>query len=252
MRFLPVLCVFTTLLALPGPASAQTAESLVKSGQTVLNISASETKAVQQDVLISSLRAEYEGKDSTALQNKINTLTAKALEMAKKFDDVEVMTDNYYVYPYDPNQYAHPDPEERIEDVHKKEVIWRGSQGLQLKSKNSEKLLKLMGELQAIGFQTSSLNYTLSTEAFETIRDSLMESTLKKLSEKAKNAAKALGKSSAELVEVSVDTGYPQPPVMMMARAEMSTGTDAKMASPMASPGESEIVLTVSARAILK
>lgn len=254
MRFFLILSVlfagFTTQAM--APAFAQEA-SLVKSGQTVLNISASERQNVQQDLLIASLRYETESTDSAALQNKINTLITKALEAGKKYKDVQVATDHYYVYPYDPNQQPHPDPEEKIDNHEKKPVVWRGSQGLQLKSKNSADLLKLLGELQAMGMQTNNLSYTLSPESFETVRDGLMESALTKLREKAERAAKALGKKEAELVEVNVDTAYPNYPMPMMARAEMGMqAMDMKSAAPVASPGDSEITLTVSARAVLK
>ncbi len=249
MRFFLIVSVLIAGFAVPAMAQEV---SLVKSGQTVLNISASERQAVQQDLLIASLRYETEGTDSAALQNKINTLIAKALEASKKYKDVQVSTDHYYVYPYDPNQQPHPDPEQRIENHEKKPVVWRGSQGLNMKSKNSADLLKLLGELQAIGMQTNNLSYTLSPEAFETIRDGLMESALVKLREKAERAAKALGKKEAELVEVSVDTAYPNYPMPMMARAEMAMDKGAGYSAPVASPGDSEITLTVSARAVLK
>ena len=250
MRFFLILSI--VIAGFAGPAMAQEA-SLVKPGQTVLNISASERQTVQQDLLIASVRYETEGPDSAALQNKINTLMAKALEASKKYKEVQVATDHYYVYPYDPNQQPHPDPEERIKNHEKKPIVWRGSQGLQMKSKNSADLLKLLGELQEMGMQANNLSYTLSPESFETVRDGLMESALVKLREKAERAAKALGKSEAELVEVSVDTAYPNYPMPMMARAEMAgQAMDAKFAAPTASPGDSEITLTVSARAVLK
>jgi predicted secreted protein len=255
MRFFLVSCVVLSGFVLTGPAMAQEVpQSLVRSGQTVLNISASERQTVQQDLLIASVRFETEGTDSRTLQDKINQLVSKALDESKKYTDVKVVTDNYYVYPYDPNQYV-PRPDGTMEEPkEKKPVIWRGAQGLSLKSKNSEQLLKLMGSLQEMGFQTNNLSYTLSPESFETIRDSLMESALAKLKVKADRASKALGKKEAELVEVSVDTAYPQYPQPMMARAEMAmdAGASAKFAAPVASPGESEITLTVSARAVLK
>ncbi len=247
MRFFLILCVLTA--GFTAPSMAQEA-SLVKSGQTVLNISASERQSVQQDLLIASVRYEIDGPDSRDIQNKINTLMAKAVAASKEYKDVQVTTDQYYVYPYDPNVY-NGDPAQQKE---KKPMIWRGSQGLNMKSKNSEDLLKLLGEFQDMGMQTSNLSYTLSPEAFETIRDGLMESALTKLREKAERAAKALGKKEAELVEVNVDTAYPNYPMPMMARAEMAGGMamDMKVATPTASPGDSEITLTVSARAVLK
>lgn len=249
MRFFLILSVL--FAGFTAPAMAQEA-SLVKPGQTVLNISASERQNVQQDLLIASLRYETESPDSAALQNKINTLITNALTIGKKYQDVQVATDHYYVYPYDPNPQPHPDPDQRIENSEKKPVVWRGSQGLQLKSKNSADLLKLLGELQAIGMQTNNLSYTLSPESFEIVRDGLMESALTKLREKAERAAKALGKKEAELVEVNVDTAYPNYPMPMMARAEMAMDKSAGYAAPVASPGDSEITLTVSARAVLK
>jgi predicted secreted protein len=248
MRFFLILCVLTAGFA--APTMAQEQGSLVKPGQTVLNISASERQNVQQDLLTASLRYETEGNDSKVLQNKINTLMAKALATAKEFPDVQVSTDHYYVYPYDPNPQPYPVDQSASE---RKPIIWRGSQGLNLKSKNSADLLKLFGALQDLGMQTNNLSYTLSPETFETVRDGLMESALTKLREKAERAAKALGKKEAELVEVSVDTAYPNYPMPMMARAEMAgMAMDAKMAPPSASPGDSEITLTVSARAVLK
>lgn len=252
MRFFLLFCVLAASFSLFQPALAQE-ESLVKPGQTVLNIAASERKVVPQDLLIASLRFESDSTDPRALQSKINGLMQKALDKAKSYEAVDTSTDHYYVYSYDPNQNAHPDPEERIKDTEEHKLIWKGSQGLQLKSKNSEALLKLMGELQDMGFQSSGLTYTLSPETFEAVRDSMMEGALAKLAERAKRAAKALGKDSAELVEVNVDTGYPSPPMPMMARAEMAQmkgGAD--MAAPSADPGESEITLSVNARAVLK
>lgn len=246
MRFFLFLCV--TMAFLASPARAE--ENLVQPGRTVLNISANERQAVQQDLLIGSLRTEMEGADSKVLQDKINTLMAKALEEGKKYKDVIVSTDHYYVYPYDPNQMI--PVEQRPANYEAKPIIWKGSQGIQLKSKNSEQLLKLMGTLQEIGFASSNLSYTLSPEAFEEIRDTMVDGALKKLVAKAKAAAKSLGKSDAELVEVTVDAGYPNypQPMMMMARAEAGMAKD--MAAPVASPGEAEINLTVSARAVLK
>lgn len=247
MRFFLILGVF--IVGFTTQVMAQDT-GLVKSGQTVLNISASERQNVQQDLLIGSLRYEAESQDAKELQNKINTLMAKALETSKKYKDVQVTTDHYYVYPYDPNPNPSADPDEQ----RKRQTVWRGSQGLSMKSKNSADLLKLLGELQDLGMQTSNLSYTLSPETFETVRDSLMESALTKLREKAERAAKALGKKEAELVEVNVDTAYPNYPMPMMARGEMASGMamDMKVAAPAASPGDAEITLTVSARAVLK
>ncbi len=247
MRFLAVLCALTSVFLWPARAMAE--ESQVRPGQIVLNVSATEHDTVQQDVLTASLRYEAEGEDSKALQGAINGVMAKALAKAKTHERVEAATDHYYVYIFDPHAREHPDPEERVRDSQKhRSKIWKGSQGIRLKSSDPESMLKLVSELQSMGLQTSDLGYALSPEAFEKTRDALLESALQKLTEKARRTAKALGKNSAELVEVNIDSDYPAP-VPMMARAEALTS---EMDTPVVSPGQSEITLTVSARAILR
>ena len=62
-----------------------------------------------------------------------------------------------------------------------------------------------------------------------------------------------MGKSRTDLVEVTVDTAdnMVHPPMMMRAVA-MDAGGAMEKSAPSAEPGETEITLTVSARALLK
>jgi len=69
---------------------------------------------------------------------------------------------------------------------------------------------------------------------------------------KADRAARALGKSSAELLEINVDMGGFQQPQMMRAMSMGAEMASSKMDAPVAAPGQSDITLTVSARAMLK
>ncbi|AGH97437.1 SIMPL domain-containing protein [Micavibrio aeruginosavorus] len=228
-------------------AFAQDATRLPAAGETLLNVAATERVEVQQDLLIANLRVEMEGTDPAILQNEINTIMKNAVEKSKAVTDVKTSTDGYYVYPYDPN----PQPVEKGVTP-KKEQKWRGSQGITISGKNPQALLELAGELQAIGLVMGGLNYTLSPEATETARDSLMEAALAKVQTKADRAGKALGKTKVELVEVSVDSAMPSYPQPMMMRAMASDGMMEKGAAPTAEPGMSEITLTVTARALLK
>jgi predicted secreted protein len=98
------------------------------------------------------------------------------------------------------------------------------------------------------------LQYSVSPELMEETQNSLLEAALTKLKTKAERTAKALGKASAELLNVNVDMGSPHYPQPMMARAEMAMDSmaGAKMAAPVAEPGETDITLTVNATALLK
>lgn len=241
------------------PAGAQDAAGgengliRLKEGQTLLNISATERKDVSQDILTASLRYETQGTDPKALQNEINTVMKKVLARAKESADVKVSTDSYYVYPYDPAPSAPaPYPHEEKGDATAGRQ-WRGSQSLQLQSKSADTLLELAGALQDMGLLLDGLSYSLSPEKAEDVKDSLMEAALDKLRARAQRAAKAMGMTKTDLVEISIDTSNNDAPMPMMRTAMIADAAPiGKMEEPVAEPGETEITLTVSARALLK
>jgi predicted secreted protein len=244
-----IIAFFAILMFLPVIAQAQDLNTLldIPSGETLVNLSATERVEVDQDLLISSLRYEAENKDAKKLQDDINTVMKAALDKAKSYPDVKVETQQYYVYK---NEY-YPNP---ANQVGKPISTWRGQQGLILKSKNAADVLKLTGELQEMKLAVNGLNYMVSPELLEETQNTLLEGALAKLTAKAERIAKALGKSKADLLNVNVDMGgyYPQP---MMARAEMMSMDGAaapKMDAPVAAPGQSDITLTVSATARIK
>ncbi|HRQ59950.1 MAG TPA: SIMPL domain-containing protein, partial [Alphaproteobacteria bacterium] len=132
MRFaLPILA----FLALATPAAAQDLPTLldIPAGQSLVNLSATERVEVDQDLLMASLQYEAVNKNSTALQDEINTKMAKAVELAKKVGSVKITTGGYYVYQYD------PDP-----NTERNDMEWRGAQSLQIKGKKADELLKLV------------------------------------------------------------------------------------------------------------
>lgn len=249
-----LLITTAALIALPLTAHAQdTGKGLfdLPPGQTVINLSTIERVEVDQDLLVARLRYEGENKDARALQNEINTLMKKAVDLAKADSAVKVTTQQYYVYPVDPQPPV--TPLEKQSGVKKEERVWRGSQELEIKSEKADSILDLTAKMQDMGLVMNGLSYTLSPDKAQATQESLMETALDKLGKKADRAAKALGKSSADLLEVNVDSGgyYPQP-MMMSARMEMDGASMGKMAAPVAAPGQTEITMTVSAKALLK
>lgn len=249
MRRFVLPALIAAFLSFAAPSSAQDYQTVldIPAGQTLVNLSATERVEVEQDLLVASLQFESQDKDPRALQDRINELMTKAVAKAKSYPGVKVSTQQYYVYPheYDPN----PRPDRPNGQLTR---TWRGQQGLQLESKQADDLLKLTGELQEMGLTMTNLNYTLSSDLMEATQESLLESALQKLTAKAQRAAKALGKAQADLLEVNVDVSdyYPGPVMQTMAMgAEMAMD---RMATPVAEPGDSEITMTVSARAMLK
>ncbi|MCD8498074.1 MAG: SIMPL domain-containing protein [Alphaproteobacteria bacterium] len=243
MRF---LTAFLAFLCFSFPAAAQDLPTLldIPPGQSLVNLSATERVEVDQDLLIANLQYEARNASSTALQDEINKTMSKAVETAKKVDSVKISTGSYYVYQYDPDPQS---PRNALE--------WRGSQSLQIKGKQADELLELVADLQEQGLSMQGLSYAVSPELMEETQNNMLEAALGKLKTKAERTAKALGKDSADLLNINVDIGggvmYGRP---MMARAEMAmdSAVGMKMAAPVAEPGQSDITLTVSATALLK
>ena len=238
-RFFVFLTATFFLFAL-SPARAQMQDPILTlpDGQAILNISATERMEIEQDLLVATLSYVVLDRDPRTLQNEINTVMAAALKAAKKVESIKVNTGAYQVY--------------EQHDPRTKEKKWRGSQSLTLKSKKAEDLLELTGKLQDMRLTMNGLSYMLAPETAVIIQDNLMEAALKQLQDRANRAAKAMGKSAAELRDINVQSGgmpYPQP---QYARGMAMAESDMAMATPVASAGETTITLTVSARAILK
>ncbi len=224
-------------------ASAQIEFDLneLATGQALLNINATEQQSVDQDELRASLQYIAEGTDQTALQNEVNKAVAKALDTIKKSKNVEHETDQYYVYMVNRNN-------EKITDQTK----WRAQQGITLSGKNADEILILAGKLQETGFKMNGLNYYLSSEKHQETTDAMLKTALIKLQKRAKEAARALGKSDAQLIEIDAQGGGNISPPMYAARAErMMADSSSQIAKPSAAPGKTDVSLTVSARALL-
>lgn len=250
MKRVPLLLAMS-MLSLPVMTSVAKAElDLPPAGSTIINFSATEKRTMPQDLLIASLRIEAEDKkDSGAVQRQINEAMKKALDLAKTESAFKVSTGAYSVYKYD-----NPIIVDRTTGEQKNDPTWKGSQTIEIQSKDATKLLETVGKIQDMGFAMNNLSYTLSPEVVDKVRDELMVEALKKLSAKAKVVAETLGKSKVDLVDVNVDAGGPITPMYknMMARGEMAMAADASMPPPVAEAGETDVSLTVSARALIQ
>ena len=234
-----LMFAFAVFALTPSMVSAQCSDPFLElpEGQVMMNLSATERKEVEQDLLVATLAYVGENRDARALQNEINTAMKKALDLSKQEKNIKVNTGSYQVY-------------ERA-DPRTKEKKWHGRQTLTLKSKKADDLLELAGKLQDMKLMMNGLNYMLAPETSVSIQDSLMEDALRQLQTRADRAAKALGKSGAVLRDVSIQNNrvpYQQTYQSRGAHMEMAA---MDMAAPVASAGETTITLTVSARALL-
>jgi predicted secreted protein len=231
-------------LCLTSPALAQNQLSLgeLQSGQLALNLSLTEQQRVEQDTLNVSLQYIAQGRDRTELQNEVNKIMSEALELVRAVSSLEYSTTHYHV------QIVQTDRPTRT-DINN--PVFRAQQGLNITSKDSAALLELAGELQARGLTLDGLYYTLSDAAHEQVAAELTKAALQKLQNRAQGAAEALGKQSAELVEVSMDGTPNFMDVRQKFAMETFSSPAMDYAPPVAEPGETVISITVSARAVL-
>lgn len=238
--FVFAVCVLSA--ALPRDVAAQCGAAPMldlPDGHVAMSFSATERREVEQDLLVASLSYIATGRDSRALQDEINSAMKDAVARARKEQNIKAQTGTYQVY--------------EMTDPRTGEKKWRGSQNMTLKSKDADDILDLVGDLQEMELTMNGLSYTLDPETAVSVKDSLMEAALVQLQNRADRAAKALGKSSAELRNVSIDNNdMPYPQSEMYARSMAMESIAADIAAPVAEAGETTISLTVSASAILK
>lgn len=234
---LAVCTAFAGVIAGITPVHGQPAQ-LLPEGQTLITLTVTERTKVAQDLLLANLRVELENRDQSVVQNDINSAMEQALSRARAVAGVEVSTGYYGVYQMN-RQTAGGRPD----------LVWRGSQSINLESRDAAALLSLAGELQAMGFLMSQLSYQLSTEQADEVRDSLMESAIVRAREKAERATRALGKSTFDIASLDVDSSSNfAPPMMMRSLAADSM----EMAAPVAEAGETEVTLTIRIQAVAR
>jgi len=237
---------FSLLLGLLSPVPAALAQNQLslgelQPGQLALNLSASEQQDVAQDTLNAVLEFASQGRDKVELQDQVNKSMQQALELLKTTEGINYQTTTYQVYiiQNDPGRFNVNNP------------VWRAQQSVQLDSLDSARLLDVIGQLQGMGLTVSNLFYSLSTEQYEKVAAELTGKVLQTLQARANAAADALNKSKAELVEVSLDGNSNFIAYRRGAYDMAAMSAEAAVAPPVADPGETQVTVNVSARAIL-
>jgi predicted secreted protein len=230
------LCGFSFTLA-----QNQLSLGQLQPGQLVLNLSATEQQQVAQDTLNATLEFAVQGRDKIALQDQVNSAMQQALEELKAEDSVHYQSAAYQVYiiQSDPGRFNVSNP------------VWRAQQSLQLDSLDSAALLDLVGKLQGMGLTVNNLYYSLSSAKYETVAAELTSKVLITLQHRADAAATGLQKTRAELVEVSLDGNSNFIAYRGDFQVRAMAADSSEIAPPVADPGETQVSVTVAARAIL-
>ena len=199
--------------------------------QNVLQLSATGTVEVQQDLLALTLTTTREGPDAATVQNQLKAALDAALVEAKKAalpGQLDVRTGNFSLYP----RYSR---DQKISG-------WSGTAELVMEGRDFPRITSTAGKIQTMTM--GGVGFGLSREQRARVEGEAQALAIERFKAKATELARGFGFSGYTLREVAVnsnDQGYPRPRMMAMemkaAQADAPVPVEA---------GKSSVVVTVS------
>ena len=241
------------MLATAAPVAARAHEK--DDGSTTVTLNAEARRMVEQDRVTATLNFEASGATAQAVQAEINAKMQAAKPRYDAVGGVKTSTGQYNVYkdyPREPQPKKDGTPGWTPEEREAK-AFWRGSQSLMLDGVKSDAMLMLISSLQKEGFALQGLNFYMSRDAEDRVKDALITEALGNIRARAENIQKALGKRSIHYAKIDLGGGNQPIPMMrsMAMKAESYAAADS-MPAPVAEAGETEVVMHVTAEVKLK
>ena len=226
------------MLAAAGAAFSQ--NFAVPSPQNVLQLSATGTVEVQQDLLRMSLQTTREGTDAAAVQSQLKSALDAALAEARKSaqpGQLDVSTGNFNLSP----RYTR---DGKING-------WQGSAELLLEGRDFPRITQTAGRIATL--TVGSIGFGLSREQRANQETDAQTQAIDNFKQKAGELARGFGFSGYTLREVSVNSnvGDAGRPRMMAAQAKAYSASDASAPVPVEA-GKTSVVVNVSGSVQLK
>lgn len=193
-----------------------------------ISLSAEASASAPNDLGRAQLYFEDTDRDTAALAERVNAVISQALETARSETAVDTQSSGTSTYPVRNNE------EQQIEN-------WRMRSTIQLESRDTAALARLVGELQKT-LAVGSLTMQPAPETRDKAADDAALEAVEAFQARAETLATALGKNY-RLRDLNVQ--YPgMPPVRPMLRMAAADSTGAAFAPIEA--GQSEISVSVS------
>lgn len=221
--------VFCALAAGVLPARGQPAP--YPPPQNVLQLSATGTVEVQQDLLSLSLTTTREGPDANTVQSELKRALDSALSEARAAaqpGQLDVRTGNFGLYP----RY----------DRAGKISGWHGTAELVLEGRDFGRITQTAGRIQTM--TVGGIGFGLSREQRAKVESDAQTIAIDRFKAKAAELARGFGFQAYSLREVSIGTNEPGMPRPVRSMA-LATPASAEMAVPVEA-GKSAVTVTVS------
>ncbi|GKT01026.1 SIMPL domain-containing protein [Acidovorax sp. SUPP3434] len=202
--------------------------------QNVLQLSATGTVDVQQDLLVLTLATSKEGADAATVQTQLKQALDSALAEAKRSaqpDQMDVRTGAFGMYP----RYG---KEGKING-------WQGRAELILQGRDFSRITTTAGKIQSMPI--SQIAFDLSREAREKVEGEAQTKAIEQFKARANELARGFGFSGYTLREVAVNSNemIPGPRPRMMAMESKMSSMSADAPVPVEA-GKAQVVVNVS------
>ena len=214
-----------------GAVSAQTV--VAPEPRNVVQLSATGTVEVQQDLLVLNLATSKEATDAATVQSQLKQALDAALAEAKRNaqpGQMDVRTGPFGLYP----RYG---KDGKING-------WQGRAELVLEGRDFARITATAGRIQTLAI--SQVGFDLSREARAKVEGEAQTLAIEQFKARAADLAKGFGFSAYSLREVAVNSNEAVPgprPRMMAAEAKMSSFADAPVP---VEAGKAQVVVNVS------
>lgn len=199
--------------------------------QNVLQLQASGTVEVQQDLLTLTLTTAREGTDPAVVQSQLKAAVDAALAEARRNaqpGQMDVRTGNFALYPR--------------HNRDGKMSGWTGTAELVLEGRDFPRITQTAGRIQTMTM--GGVQFGLSREQRARVESQAQATAIERFQAKAAELAKGFGFGGYTLREVAVNTNEPGfQPRFRMAAQEARVASDAPVP---VEPGKAEVVVTVS------
>lgn len=231
------ICTLLTSVVITHAAVAQScAPASPANGPPILHLTESASVNVQPSLLVADLEASADAPIAVTAQRRVNNLMAQASGLASKVSALKAVFQDYSTSFID-----------RADGV---PAHWIANQTLELRGKDSEALLALVGQLQGLGLTIGNLGWQVSQDEMDAAGQRARLEALTKLRQEASDAASTLGLSIAGYQDIDL-TGDGIPPTPLYARPGRMMMA-AAMAPPIATPDAQNVTETVEADVLLR
>ena len=220
------------LLACAASVFAQTSAPPAEP-RNVVQLSATGSVEVQQDLLVVNLATNKEAADAATVQTQLKQALDAALAEAKRSaqpGQMDVRTGSFGMYP----RYG---KDGKING-------WQGRAELVLEGRDFARITATAGKIQTLSI--SQVGFGLSREARAKVEGEAQTQAIEQFKARAAELAKAFGFSNYALREVAVNSNESMPaprPRMMAAEAKMGSYSDAPVP---VEAGKAQVIVNVS------